>query len=438
MRPMASLYDRPMAARRSATFTESVLWHVDADAPVVTDSPLPARSDVVVVGGGYAGLAAARRFAEHGRSVVVVEAQPFSTGASTRNGGMVIPELKAGPGALERSFGALGIRLDAAVNEAFDWTESLIATADIDCDYHRSGQLFLAHNEVAHRAMRASVADHLAHGGDVRLIEGDALREEIGSTAYAAGMVLARTGGLQPARFHAGLLRRCMHLEVQLQQRTRALAITDDGPAAHTVVTDRGSIRTHLVFVATNATADALLPQLQRRVLPIGSFIIATEVLDPALASSISPRDRMFVDSKNLLFYWRLTPDGRLAFGGRRSLRATTVAEATEFLYDSMLRVHPQLAGVAIDHAWGGEVALTVDRFPHVGSFGRVAYATGCNGSGVALMPWLGTQMADAMLGEGPPPPFIELRHRRVPLSRWRRAWTPIVGGWFRLQDRRR
>ncbi len=427
-----------MVARRSAVFSESVLWHTDAEAPPIAMSPLPERADVVVIGGGYAGLSAARRFAEHGRSVVVIEAQPFSTGASTRNGGMVIPELKAGPGALERSYGALGTRMYAAVNQAFDWTEALIATAGIDCSYHRSGQLYLAHNQHAQRAMRDAVADHLAHGEDVRLLEGDALHTEIGSDAYLAGMVIARTGGLQPARFHAGLLRRAEHLGVQLHDRTRARSITEDGPAAHTVITDRGSIRAHLVFVATNATADALLPQLQRRVLPIGSFIIATEVLDPGLAASISPRDRMFVDSKNLLFYWRLTPDGRLAFGGRRSLRATSVSDAADFLYDSMVRVHPQLAGIAIDNAWGGEVALTVDRLPHVGSLGRVAYATGCNGSGVALMPWLGAQMADAMLGEGPPPPFIELRHPRVPLSRWRRAWTPIVGSWFRMQDRRR
>jgi len=427
-----------MPARRSSSFTESVLWHVDADAPEVARAPLPDRADVVVVGGGYAGLAAARRFAEHGRSVVVVEASPFSAGASTRNGGMVIPELKAGPGALHRAYGDLGTRMHAAVNEAFDWTEQLIADEHIDCNYQRSGQLFLAHNEVTRRTLKATADDHIAHGEDVRYLEGDDLHGEIGSTVYASGMVIARTGGLQPARFHAGLLRRCMNIEVQLHDRTRALSIADDGAGAHTVITDRGPIRTHLVFVATNATADALLPQLQQRVLPVGSFIVATEKLDPDLAHSVSPRNRMLVDAKNLLFYWRLTPDGRLAFGGRKSLRSTTVSEAADFLYDSMVRVHPQLGDIAIDFAWGGEVALTVDRLPHVGSFGRVGYATGCNGSGVALMPWLGTQMADAMIGEGAPPPFIERRHRPVPLSRWRRLWTPIVGSWFALQDRRR
>jgi len=424
-------------ALRSPSFTESVLWHADADAPEVASAPLPEQADVVVVGGGYAGLAAARRFAEHGRSVVLVEAAPFSTGASTRSGGMVIPELKAGPGAMHRAYGQLGTRMYFAVNDAFDWTEQLIAEERINCDYERSGQLFLAHNQVTRRAIRAAADDHIAHGEDVRYLEGDYLDAEIGSKAYIAGMLIARTGGLQPAKFHAGLLRRCMNLGVQLHEHTRAVSITDDGPAAHTVVTDRGSIRAHLVFVATNATADALLPQLQQRILPVSSFIIATEVLDPELARSISPRNRMLVDAKNLLFYWRLTPDGRLAFGGRKSLRSTTVSEAADFLYDSMVRVHPQLAQTAIDFAWGGEVALTVDRLPHVGTFGRVAYATGCNGSGVALMPWLGMRMADSMLGEAEAPPFIELRHRPVPLWRWRRLWTPIVGSWFERQDRR-
>lgn len=415
-----------------------MLWHVDAEAPIVDATPLPGSVDVVVIGGGYAGLAAAHRFAEHGRSVVLLEAGPFGTGASTRNGGMVIPELKSGPGALRSSYGELGTRMYAAINEAFDWTEQLIATERIDCSYERTGQLFLAHNEVNRRAIRDAALDHRDHGEAVHYLEGDGLRSEIGSSAYRAGMVIERTGGLQPARFHAGLLRRGIAAGVQLHENTRALAITDDGPGTHTVTTDRGSVRTHLVFVATNATADALLPQLQRRVLPIGSFIIATEVLDPQLAHSVSPRDRMLVDSKNLLFYWRLTPDGRLAFGGRRSLGSTTVTETTDFLHDAMVRVHPQLAGTSIDFAWGGDVALTVDRLPHVGSFGRVAYATGCNGSGVALMPWLGMRMADAMVGAAEPPPFIELRHRPVPLSRWRRYWTPLVGAWFRLQDRRR
>ncbi len=190
------------------------------------------------------------------------------------------------------------------------------------------------------------------------------------------------------------------------------------------------------VVVCTNAYADDAVPALARRVLPVGSFIIATEVLDPELARSVSPRGRMLVDSKNFLFYWRLTPDGRVVFGGRRSLARSTLAQAREFLYASMVAVHPQLAGVAVARAWGGDVAVTLDRLPHVGRIDGAWYATGCNGSGVALNTWLGMRIGRHLVGDGPPPAFAELRHRPIPLHRWRRLFLPAVGLFYRWQDR--
>ena len=193
-------------------------------------------------------------------------------------------------------------------------------------------------------------------------------------------------------------------------------------------MTDRGRIRAPRVLVATNATADAFLPKLRRRVLPVGSFIVATEVLDPELARSVAPTGRMMVDTKNLLFYWRMTPDGRLAFGGRRSLAPSTVAQAADFLYDAMVTIHPQLADTAIDAAWGGEVAMTLDRMPHVGQVGSTWYATGCNGSGVALMPWLGARMAAVLLDEESPPSFAELNHRPIPASGCATCGCPSPG----------
>jgi len=176
-------------------------------------------------------------------------------------------------------------------------------------------------------------------------------------------------------------------------------------------------------------------------VVPVGSYIIATEVLDPALARDISPRDRMLVDTKNFLFYWRLSPDGRVLFGGRRSLAPATIPEARDFLYESMLQVHPQLAGVALEFAWGGNVAVTYDRMPH---FGRVPtgdaegaiFATGCNGSGVALNSWLGVRAAAVVEGEASPS-FAEIPFPAVPLHAARSAYLPVVGQWFGWQDRR-
>jgi glycine/D-amino acid oxidase-like deaminating enzyme len=163
---------------------------------------------------------------------------------------------------------------------------------------------------------------------------------------------------------------------------------------------------------------------------------VATEPLDPAVAQAVSPKRRMFVNTKNLLFYWRLSPDGRMVFGGRRSLQHATVADAADHLVRSMREVHPQLADVAVTHRWGGNVAVTLDRMPHVGRMRGAWYATGCNGSGVALNTWLGHRLGEVVLGTAPPPSFAELRHRPIPLHRFRKLYLPLVGQWFRYQDR--
>ena len=190
------------------------------------------------------------------------------------------------------------------------------------------------------------------------------------------------------------------------------------------------------MIVATNAYADGLLPELRRRVLPIGSFIVTTEPLEAEVLDAVSPRRRMFVDTKSFLFYWRTTPDGRVLFGGRRSLGPASLDEAREFLTASLRRLHPQLAGADITHQWTGNVALTLDRMPHAGRLRGTWYATGCNGSGVATNTWLGHRIGQAVLGEAEPPAVARLAHRAIPLHRARRAYLPAVGAWFRWQDR--
>ena len=415
-----------------------MLWHDGIDLTAPPGRPLPTEADVVVVGAGYGGLAAAHRLAGAGRHTVVVEADPLGTGASTRNGGMVIPELKAGPVALQRRYGPLGRRMHAEIGAAFDHVEELIATHDIDCDYTRSGQLYLAHNERMVSPLRHLAQEHTVVGDDVRFLDRDELGTEIGSDAFTAGLVLARTGGLDPARFHAGLVDLALGAGAEIHDHTRAVSLRPGSDMRTTVITDRGEVHARDVVIATNATADDLVPALRRKVLPMGSFIIATEVLDPALLDAVTPTRRMMVDTKNLLFYWRATPDGRVAFGGRRSLSESTLDEATDFLYDAMVRVHPMLAGVALDRAWGGAVALTLDRMPHVGRVEGAWYLTGCNGSGVALMTWLGHAVAGTMLGEQPPPSFTELSFHSMPLERFRRQWLPVAGTWFRWEDSRR
>ncbi len=149
----------------------------------------------------------------------------------------------------------------------------------------------------------------------------------------------------------------------------------------------------------------------------------------------------MVYDAKNFLFYWRLSPDDRMVFGGRTSLAATTAAHARDVLAREMVRVHPQLSGVPLEYSWGGNVALTLDRLPHcgrmpIGGGASVAYATGCNGTGVALASWFGSRAAAWLSGEEPPPPFSQLPFPKIPLHAWRDRYLPAVGWWFRARDR--
>ncbi len=435
-----------MVAPLTPDYRQAVLWQEQVPEEVGREvSPgstplLPGAVDVLVVGTGYAGLSVAREVAAAGRSVLAIDAGAVGGGASSRNGGMVIPELKAGPAALERALGPLGRRLYADVNDAFDHVEALAAgpSPTIDCDYERTGQLYLAHAERLVPGLQATAREHGDELGEpVRFVPRDQLGDEVGTTAYHGGVVFERTGGLHPARFHAGLLRLALAAGATVVGGVRATAIEARAGGGFRVTTSGGTVEAGQVALCTNAYADGLVPELERRVLPVGSFIVATEVLAPELAASVSPRRRMLVDTKNFLYYWRLSPDGRLLFGGRRSLAASTVDQARDFLYDSLVAVHPQLAGVRVHRAWGGNVAITLDRLPHAGRVaGGAWYVTGCNGSGVALNTWMGMTLGRHLVGEGPPPSFAELPHRAIPLHGLRRAYLPAVGLWFRWQDR--
>jgi glycine/D-amino acid oxidase-like deaminating enzyme len=426
--------------RTAASFVQTPLWTDEVPLEDATPAPLPASADVVVVGAGYAGLSAGREVARRGRHALVLDAGPLGFGASSRNGGMVIPELKKGPTAAAAVYGDLGRRMYAAVDEAFDLVEQLCGPGGpIDAGYQRTGQLLLAHHPRAVEGLRTFAADLAEAGDPVRLVPADELGAEVGSGAFAGGLVIERTGGLQPARYHRGLLHLAREAGAELHGQTRVTAVEAQPGGRFRVTTERGVVDAGEVVLLTNAYDAGLLPRLSRRVLPIGSFIIATEPLAPQVAAELIPHRRMLVDTKQLLFYWRLTTgrDGdRLVFGGRQSLAATSVLDAAGFLYRSMLRLHPQLEGVTITNAWGGEVAMTFDRMPHAGVIDGVRYATGCNGSGVALNTWMGRAVGAWACGD-PAPAFAELDHPAIPLRALRRLWLPLVGRYVKMQDRR-
>lgn len=421
-------YCLDMPAVLSPAYREACLWQEQVPRKRRSVEDVPDSADVVVIGAGYCGLNAAATVADAGASVVVLDKEPLGWGASSRNGGMVIPELKSSPAALVKKIGPLGAQLYAEVEQAFEHTEAL--TRQIDCDYERSGQLYLAHSK-HHTAELQELSGQLQ---GVHFLSRSQVRERIGSDAFDSAVFFEKVGGLHPAKYHDGLAKRAENAGAQIRDRTAAVAVHRHG-AGFRVDTTRGSVGAGQVIVATNAYMDAAVPELARRVLPINSYIIATQPLSQEQQAIIGKQ--MMVDTKNLLFYWRLTPDGRMAFGGRNRLDPVDIPTAREFLYDNMVRIHPQLRGIGVEYAWTGYVAMTLDRLPHVGTVDGAWYATGCNGTGVSLNGWLGHRLGQVVTGQAAPPAFAELPHKPIPLRTITSSYLPFVGRYFALQDRR-
>ncbi|MGH9016160.1 MAG: NAD(P)/FAD-dependent oxidoreductase [Acidimicrobiales bacterium] len=397
---------------------------------------MPAQADVVVVGAGYTGLAAAWELARRGRHVVVLDADDIGRGASGRNGGMVHPGAKHDLATLLALPEGRALWDDTVV--AFEGIDALVQELGVDVDWRRTGHLELAGHprHVAH--LRAAADAHVSIGEEARLLVGDELDQEIGSRRFPAGLLVTRSGSVQPAKLVSALARAAMTAGAALHARTEVRTVSRRGPG-FTVHSAGGSIDAGEVVVATNGTTGRRpVPWLGRRILGIGSFILATEPLDPALAHDVSPRGRMFFDTKNFLNYWRLSPDGtRMLFGGRTSFAPTTVERARDRLYASMVTTHPQLAGIKVDRAWGGLVGLTVDRFPHVGRHPEtgVVYAMGYCGTGVALSSSFGRAVGRWLCGDGALPAFAGRRWPIVPPPAHVPWLLPVGGWWYQARD---
>ena len=422
-----------------ASFEPRSFWQ--ATMPALPDRrgrPLPDVADVVVIGGGYTGVSAARQLALQGASVTLLEAETLGWGASTRNGGIVHPGYKWGPKTLIARHGEeLGRALYRETLEAYDFVKRLIAEEAIDCSFEERGHLELAYAPVHVEELRAA-QESLAVGGVAStLAPRERLRDEIGTDAYFGALAVEGSGGLHPGRYFAGLAEAAARAGADLHEGVRARSIRPQADGRVVVETDRGAIIAREVVVGTNGYTDGAVPALRRRIIPIGSYIIVTDVLPEDLAQELSPKGRMFFDTKNFLYYWRLTPDRRMLFGGRASFRPTSVERTAAILHRGLVEVHPQLRSTPIAYAWGGNVGFTVDRMPHVGRLGGVTYAMGYCGTGVAMSTYLGMRVAQ-WLGGGTAPALARLSFPVVPAPYEGRPWfLPLIGEWFRLQDRR-
>jgi len=413
-------------------------WRATATAFEPPAADLPQQTDVAIVGAGFTGISAARVLAERGASVAVLDARSLGWGASTRNGGMMIVGLKHGPETLVKRFGAeLGRRMFDTSLEANRYVEELITRENLDCEYRRHGHFTAAFKARDYDALERE-AEFLEHrfAHTTKLVPRDAIAGELDSALYYGGVVDESSAGLHPAKYFAGLAGLAARAGASLFPHTAVEAV-ERAAGGFLVRTTRGEIRAHEVLVATNGYTGSAFADFQRRVIPMGSYIVVTERLDPAVAGRIIPGGRMIIDTKHVLYYFRRTADDRLLFGGRASFAPTTVERSREILQGAIAKVYPELKRVRIEYAWKGNVAFTFDLLPHLGRHSSgMHYAMGFCGHGVAMGSYLGARIG-AMIAsdEAPAPPFANLPFETRFFYRGQPWFLPLVGWWYRMLD---
>jgi len=417
---------------------EQPYWQVTAPRPAFSPDPeLPDQTDVAVIGGGYTGVSAARTLAQHGLSVTVLEAETLGWGASTRNGGFVLPGFKLGAGALLRRFGLERARAlyDASL-ASLRFVERLVADEGIECEFRRCGHVSLAYRPSHYRRLAESQALHArAFAHETTLVPVDRLGEVIGSTIYHGGLLDPEAASLHPAKYFWGLATAAHRAGARLLEHTTVRSI-DRAPGGFSLDTGPRRLRAREVIVATNGYSGPTHPALRRRIIPLGSYLIATAPLEDSLAGELIPQDRVLSDTKNLLFYFRLSEDRRLLFGGRVAFSPTTSAEAARHLAAGMRLVFPQLRDSQVEYTWSGKVAFTRDQLPHAGVWDGVHYALGYCGHGVAMATFLGARLGAMLAGRGDLLPFSDLGFPALPLYDGRPWFLPLVGAYYRVVDR--
>ena len=421
-------------------FTSYWLDTAPQGSPERSKTTVDGRTDVAVIGGGLTGVVAALHLARRGAEVHLFEQDTVGFGASGRNGGMATTGMSIG---IRQAVDKLGFetaaRLYGAYTEAIDLIEKLVTEEGIDCDFARTGKLNLA-TKPAHYEGFAKTAELLNSrlGGDSQLVPKGELRREIGTDVFHGGMVESKSAGLHVGKYIRGLGEAAERAGVTIHEKAPVQGLTRTG-SGHELQTSRGRIRANQVLLATGAYTRRPFYWHQVRIAPVGSFIIATEPLDVSVCDDLLPTRRMASDSKNLLNYFRITPDNRLLFGGRARFAMSNPQsdeKSGKLLRDAMVHTFPQLADAAIDYCWGGQVDMTLDRMVKAGQHDGVYYAMGYAGHGVQMATYMGRQMAEYMSGVPEANIWRDFEFRRIPGHFGPPWFLPVAGAYYKLKDR--
>jgi glycine/D-amino acid oxidase-like deaminating enzyme len=410
----------------AADYRDRSYWWDEAPRPAPSTETLPAKVDVLVIGSGYTGLMAARETAKGGRSTLVIDAQDAGFGCSSRNGGQVStsikPDLATLSGRYNQEIG-FGIRKEGI--NALDCIADLIESEKLDCDWRRVGRFHAAHNPRQYEHL-AQYPKSQPKGLEVpmEIVPASEQRREIGSDYYHGGIVYPRHASLHPGKYHLEMLRIAKAAGAQVIDHCPAGNIERDGNG-FVVTTTKGKIAARDVVIATNGYSGPMTPWQRRRVIPIGSYIIATEPWPKEKMLALLPKDRVISDTRKLVFYYRLSPDlTRMVFGGRVAYMENNPRVSAPRLHDWMTLIFPELKPAKVTHSWMGYVAYTFDTLPHIGKQDGLHYAMGYCGSGISLATYFGMRIGQQVLGRA---------EGRTPLDNIPFPTRPLYSGnpWF-------
>ena len=415
-------------------------WYASSVEPLPPQPALQGEidADVCILGAGYVGLSAALELAEAGYKVVVLEAERIGWGASGRNGGQVIFGWGCSEGKLETLLG----REDA--RRMFDWSLESIQLIherreryDIDCDW-RSGHCHVA---IKPRQVRELLAwqEELQQHYDYPLPwrDRESLRALLDSPRYLGGLYDARSGHLHPLKYALGLARAALAAGVRICEASKVLRI--EHGARPVLYTTDGRVRCDFAVLAGNALVKGVAPDLDRKIMPVGTYIGATRPLGEARGRALIANDMAVADTNWALDYFRLSSDHRLLFGGRASYSNFQPPNLAWVMTRRMRKVFPQLADVDFEHVWGGTIDISLNRAPHWGRIGKqnVYFAQGFSGHGVNVTGLAGRVIAETIRGQsGRLDVFERIRHRDFPGGRALR--TPMLVAamaWYKLRD---
>ncbi|MGE0212787.1 MAG: FAD-dependent oxidoreductase [Parvibaculaceae bacterium] len=393
-------------------------------------------ADVAIVGAGFTGLSAALELRRLGFSVVVLDRGPVGWGATGRNGGQICTGYSPGMEKLEKALGSETARhCFQMAEEAKQLLKDRVAAHAIQCDL-KWGYLVCAPKAGHMRGLAEHQEELRRYGyGETELLDRSALEERVATRIYQGALSDRGAGHFHPLNYALGLARAVKDDGGRICERSAVTRIEEG--ARPVVRTEQGEVRARFVILGCNAYLDGLVARIQHRVMPVASYVVATEPLGEERALGLIARDEAVTDANFVVDYYRLTGDRRLLFGGRCSYSGFHPKDLAASMRPRMLKIFPQLADVGIDYAWGGMIGITHNRLPDCGRLGKnIYYTQGYSGQGVVLSGLFGKLMAEAVAGDASRfDVFTRIRHAPFPGGPLRRPALAAGMLYYRLRD---